>query len=404
MLDIQKYLLTHSFGELAAEHEIYPSGFTGGYKFSLNYDMIAAKNDNKFVQECRGIILGASNKINFNPKLSNKQLDDFCPGETTVIAYPFNRFFNYGQEAAASIHWNDPNLRVMEKLDGSLTILYHDSFIDEWCVATRSVPEAHLPINGCDMTFRTLFEKALLETSGYSFSSFTSMLDKSKTYCFELCSPYNQVVVRYPSSSLTLLMIRNLKSLNSPFKGEEFLPDFLFGVPKVKSHSLSNINDVVDFVSNLEPSQHEGVVVCDSSFNRIKVKNPGYLALNRIVDNVAKSQRGMMELILSGKEDDAIAFLPPDLATKLSLMKESVAQMIVKMDKLYLDTLDEASLSGDNDAKQFASTLLVKDKVWAAPMFAIFRGKATDMKDFLQKAKKEGTWSNSFLDSVIEHL
>lgn len=61
MLDIQQYLLTHSFNDLAKDHGIYP-GFgkkdkRDNTKFSLNYDQIESKNSNPLTHECRGLIL-----------------------------------------------------------------------------------------------------------------------------------------------------------------------------------------------------------------------------------------------------------------------------------------------------------------------------------------------------------
>ncbi len=59
MLLVQKYLETHSFANLAAEHGVYASFSKSGHKFSLNYDQIEAKESDPLAQECRGLILSA---------------------------------------------------------------------------------------------------------------------------------------------------------------------------------------------------------------------------------------------------------------------------------------------------------------------------------------------------------
>ena len=65
----------------------------------------------------------------------------------------------------------------MQKLDGSLIIVYFDPIINEWCCATRAVPDADLLMDNQLFTFRTLFEKAVQETCGYDFHNLTTLLD-----------------------------------------------------------------------------------------------------------------------------------------------------------------------------------------------------------------------------------
>ncbi len=165
MLLVQEYLLTHTFQQLAAEHGVYASFSQSGHKFSLNYDQIEAKESNPLAQECRGLILTTGSVLIGEINEYGKPIrDGIIPGETHILAFPMKRCFNHGQGSAANINWSDPNLSVLEKLDGTLCIVYYDSVIDQWCVATRSVPEADIPLDNGLYTFRTLFEKALFDT------------------------------------------------------------------------------------------------------------------------------------------------------------------------------------------------------------------------------------------------
>src|SRR5574338_666430 len=213
---VQEYLETHTFGDLAREHGVYASFSKSGHKWSLNYDQIEAKESDPLAQECRGLILALEDG---SPVIATGTTgfatrDATCPGKTTILAYPMKRFFNYGQGAAAEINWSDPGLAVLEKLDGTLCIVYYDKFTDQWCVATRSVPEADLLMDNGIYTFRTLFEKALYDTTGgLPFEQFAAILDKNITYSFELTTPYNRIVVAYPECRITLLAARKLSSL-----------------------------------------------------------------------------------------------------------------------------------------------------------------------------------------------
>src|SRR5579885_1572432 len=212
MLLVQEYLKTHSFGDLAREHGVYASFSKSGHKFSLNYDQIEAKESDPLAQECRGLVLAlADGSVISGVMGPDGKIDrsNVTPLDTVVLAYPMKRFFNHGQGSAANIDWSDPNLAVLEKLDGTLCIVYWDPFTNQWCVATRSVPEADLLMDNGLFTFRTLFEKAVKETIGMEFNEFTKHLSPIHTYCFELTTPYNRIVVEYKKCGITLLALRN---------------------------------------------------------------------------------------------------------------------------------------------------------------------------------------------------
>ena len=278
----------------------------------------------------------------------------------------------------------------------SLTILYFDRFVDEWHVATRAVPEANLEIDGGFYTFRTLFEKALNDMAGLDFSNFVSELDKRFTYCFELTSPFNRVVVNYHDTRLTFLAARDVESLDELNITAMDTP----GVPKVKVYSISNVHGLADWVAEQNPMGHEGVVVMDSKFRRIKVKNPAYVAFNKARDALGTSERNCLELVLAGKEDDVIPALPPEIVDRILKIKKGIVDAIRYYDNTYNYLKDKADVLNKGDKKTFA--LLVKDtKIWSAPMFAMFDGKVNGMNGFIEINRKEGTWSNGFLDKLL---
>lgn len=441
MLLVQQYLETHTFGDLAREHGVYASFAKSGRKFSLNYDQIEAKEADPLAQECRGLILAREDdaEITGVPTPEGKiSRDTFSPGPTRILAFPMKRFFNHGQGSAAEVNWSDPKLAVLEKLDGTLCILYYDSFTKQWCVATRSVSEADLPMDNGIFTFRTLFEKALKDTTGLDFQGFTRQLNTRITYCFELTTPYNRIVVYYPEPRITLLAARALYGDLEEFdftnlggmgwvdykdltdKVKEHLaalghdeksapaamvpvPYNLAGVPVVKAYTYNTIEELVNWVSSLNPMEHEGVVVRDSNFNRIKVKNAAYVAYNKVRDAMASSPRNMVELILSEKDDDVIPMLPEDLANHLKQIKEGLQRGIAKYDSVYhLMMGNLQALGEEKNKKSFALKVQNHKDMWSAPFFQMFDGKASSMKDFIMKNKKDGTWGDSFLDKILE--
>lgn len=389
---VQEYLETKTFEDLAREHGVYASFSKSGHKFSLNYDQIEARESDPLAQECRGLILAAGD----GRSLAKTDV----AGKTIILAYPMKRFFNYGQGTAANIDWSDPNMAIMEKMDGTLCIVYFDTFTCQWCVATRAVPEADLLMDNGLFTFRTLFEKAVLETARMSFESFTTNLSTLHTYCFELTTPYNRIVVEYKNCGVTLLAVRET------YSHKELNPkrcEVANVVPVVQAYKHNTMQELVDWVSTLNPMEHEGVVVRDGNFNRIKLKNAAYVAYNKVRDALGTSERNCVELILTEKDDDVIPMLPEEIVKNLQKLKTGVQTVIKLHDEAYQKAKAEADAIKPGDKKTFA-ILVTKDKtLWNAPFFQMFDGKASSMKDFIMKSRsKDGTWGNSFLDHILE--
>ena len=403
MLLIQEYLETHTFAELAAEHGVYASFSKSGHKFSLNYDQLESKEDQLLSQQCRGCILTCDDGRSLLPEADlaltgRSQFDHICPGKTNIICCGMFRFFNYGQGAAANINFNDPNIAIMEKMDGTLCLTYYDNVVNEWYIATRSCPEADIEIDSGFYTFRTLFEKALFETIGATFDGFTSKLNKNITYCFELTSPFNTIVVKYSNARITFLAARDLLTM------QELSPAdvYVCGIPVVRAYTFTCVSDIVEWVSSRNPLEHEGVVVKDSNYNRVKIKNASYVAFSRARDVLGSSERNCLELILQGKEDDVIPALPQEIVDRILNIKNNLIKMINKYDEAYIELKNKAELMNPGDRKTFA--LLVKERadLWSAPFFMIYSNKADDIKDFMMRTKKSGTWADNFLDQVLK--
>lgn len=416
MLPIQKFLMTHTLDELLAQHGVHASISKNNKKISLNYDQIETKESDLLSQDCRGIILAKedfSDFITINNKLDLTSII----GKTKVLAFGLKRFFNHGQGAAAPINWNDPTLAVMEKLDGTLCQVYFDPIIKQWCVSTRSVPDADLLMDNGIFTFRNLFEKALYDTVGVNFETFTHRLDKNITYCFELTTPYNRIVVDYKDCRITLIAARliDVPNIHSPYHYRSVFEELDYhdlpnlGIPWVRTYNLAKCEEILDWVSSLSPMEHEGVVVRSLAspaegriFNRIKIKNINYVAYNKIRDNLAMSQRNCMELILSEKDDDVIPFLPEEIVKNLLRLKSGMQAAIARYDDAYRIIKSAADMIHLGDKKTFALLLKKNEVLWSAPFFQIYDKKASSMRDFILQNKKNGAWSSSFLDKLLE--
>jgi hypothetical protein len=110
--------------ELFERHRVHVKPHNG--KVSLIYDQIEASPADPVACQCRGMVLRE--------------------GTWDLLAYPFDRFFNYGQPEAEGL--NLETSAFQEKLDGTLIIAYWDDRDSRWHTATRSLTEAHLGHNG----------------------------------------------------------------------------------------------------------------------------------------------------------------------------------------------------------------------------------------------------------------
>lgn len=195
-LIVQDFLMVHSAAWLREEHGVklrWSNQRLG--VFTLNYDQIEVRDSDPLSQQCRGLILRAHDASVFGR-------EDKPIGLTSIVARPFDRFFNHGTEACADVDFG--HARFYEKIDGTLCIVHYDE--GAWHVATRSVPDADVVIAGMTgLTFRGLFERVAGGKLGRG-------LRTDCTYLFELKAAENQVVCAYPQEQVWLLGVRETQS------------------------------------------------------------------------------------------------------------------------------------------------------------------------------------------------
>ena len=410
---VQEFLESHTFKELEDQYGVFATPSKCKTFCTLNYGMIEAKDSDKLSQQCRGTIIS---------KTDGSVIDETIPlGETTILSLGFYRFFNEGQGAAANIDWNDPDLKIYNKEDGTCIFVWYNPFTNKWNVSTRGSPEANVPLDSNkNMTFRSLFEQTLSKNYDTTFDDFTSRLDPNNTYIFELCTFYNRIVVNYSESKIFFIGARNLRTLKE-FNIENPIFDIQVpNIPRPIVYSFMNASDIANYVSSKNATEHEGVVVLDSNFNRVKIKNPMHGLASRARDSLGTSDRNCMECILLGKDDDLIPLLPQEIVDNLLSIKSKYATWIRSQEDLYARVYAETQeviermsdkgggliLPTDNsyEKKMFAITLNKYPEAYRAAFFNVFAGKANSVKDFIDKSKKEGTWTNSTLDSILERL
>lgn len=258
----------HKMGILCKEEETYAI---------FNYSLIITENSdtqiketvkvdfhNPIVQEARGIII------------------DFATLE--VVCWPFRKFGNWQESYADEIDWE--SAKVQEKMDGSIIKLWYDRKKESWRFST----------NG--MITPTEEFSSLLQKLVPDISFFQSVCDKEITYIFELISPKNQIVVRYPKTEFYHIGSRN------NITGQEYCLDI--GIKKPKEYSLHSLKECIHFAEginkNSDTVEHEGFVVVDKNFHRIKIKSPEYLYWHHKLSNHVFTKEDALKMIIETPE------------------------------------------------------------------------------------------------------
>lgn len=233
-----------------------------------------------------------------------------------VICYPFNKFFNFGEEYADNIDWESAVVETKE--DGSLIKIYF--YNDEWKIATNGTidaEDAELQ-SGPYKNFRQLFDAAA-EKCHFDFSK----LNRYFTYCCEICSEFNIIIC--PQSEMRLIHIgtRNNRTF------QEVETDI--GIPHPQRYALSSLEDCIAMAKTFDFTK-EGFVVKDKNYNRIKVKSEDYVRVHRLANNGSMTEERAIELIRANELDEFFTYFP-HYKEYIGRIKAKIAALSYTIDK-----------------------------------------------------------------------
>ncbi len=282
-LFIVKYLKEHglekTLNDFNLKHKEYP------HKILFKYDQIESSFSHKEVREARGLVLEK--------------------GTWKVMSMSFEKFFNYGEGRAPEINWD--TAKCFAKLDGTLIHSYHDWITGDMCFGTTGTAEGEGAVDNFHYTkssgtFSDLFLQAYEDVLNISEkTTFKTLEEKDKhftmksvfanyrgfTLTFELCTPYNIVVTPHTENTIYLLGARRLDTLEEvPYEMLVEMSKYLRIPLAPVLFEKSNIDELKSTFLNM-PYSEEGYVVCDDKFNRVKIKNPAYLAIHFFRDATA---------------------------------------------------------------------------------------------------------------------
>jgi len=295
---LQKNGLENLNKEYGIEYTIHPNDG----RIILNYSQINSHHCkfHPIVRECRGLVLD---------------------NDYNLIARAFPRFYNLGEDPKQKFNWS--SFIANEKVDGSLIIAYW--WNDSLHINTRGSFGNGL-VGKSSYTWRQLFELAV------NIAEVREICIAGYTLCFELCTPYNQVVAYHESPKAFLL---------SAFHGvEEVHYDFLtyldYDFAQV-FYEFSNVEEILTFI-NKEGKKNptfEGLVLRDDNNERIKVKSEDYLRLHRLSNNghVADFEN-ILDAVLEFETAEIVSVFS-SLRPKVTLVEDYVYREIGQLQQIW---------------------------------------------------------------------
>ena len=251
---------TKQLNQLIADNYIIVNKHPTADLYIYNYSQKAQYDRvwNEWTLACRGLILD---------------------GNYQVVARPFQKFFNLGEHENQEIP-NEP-FEVFEKMDGSVGILY-------WLDDAERRPKPHIATRGSFASEQSQVATEMLHTQ---YADVIPLLDKSKTYLFEIIYPENRIVLDYGNErKLVLLAIVDTET------GIE-IPLENIGFETAKRYD--GLNDLSK-LKELEEDNKEGFVVKFKSGYRLKVKFDEYQRIHRIITQV--STLNIWEYLKAGQD------------------------------------------------------------------------------------------------------
>lgn len=311
MLTIQKYIVENGLEKTIKDFKLKTREYEN--KILLKYDQLVSPTLMALpeMQDCRGLILEK--------------------GTWKVLSLAFRKFFNSEEGNAHKIDWNTAH--ILEKLDGTLIQLYFDWHEGMWFAGTTGTAEGEGEVNNkMGTTFNDLFFQTLYKIQPkFRLES----LDKNVCYVFELTTPYNIVVKPHAESTITLLTARKLDTLIEATREELLECGHALGLPVVKSFDLNakNAGAIIKTLENM-PWSDEGYVVVDANFNRVKIKNPAYVAVHHLK---GKSAEHNILTIVKSNEIEEFAATFPERKEELYKLKENYDLLVEKLNHVWED-------------------------------------------------------------------
>jgi hypothetical protein len=154
-------------------------------------------------------------------------------------------------------------------------------------------------------------------------------------------------------------------------------------------------------VNSIDATKLEGAVVCDSHFNRIKIKSMSWCFASRSKDTVIASRRNAFIVIVKGQLDDVLSLLSDESSRKLLKLQNGLMHLTHMIDKEYQKMSHEC----DGSRKHFATLVFTSPlRNYSSLFFSFFDKKYSTATSWLIDLATKGKLSDRTIDMFIEHI
>lgn len=364
MLNVQKHLLDgNTVDSLTDSHGIRVYRHPELPLVGLKYSQIDSSKYDPIVRECRGLVLEDKT--------------------WKVVAKPFHRFYNVGEDVDAfkAFNWDDFDCTTKE--DGSLILLFH--YEGDWHVNT-SGSFGYGDVGFSGKSWRDLF----WQTSGIR----PWRLGKSLTYIFELCSTHNKVVRIYPKPTVYLLGATRPSGCAELGPLDVDIEAAIIGCPRPERHRFKSMAEITAFLEAKAETDmtFEGVVLRDSNGVRFKAKSKSYVALHHLHDNgnIFNPKR-LVPLVLAGDRDEVVAYFPE--------VTEAIDKVAAEIEQAWLEVLNLWWATWRIESQKEFALRVVGATPYSGLLFTLRKRHGMDQTADLLAA----LWRESG-DTIIKHL
>lgn len=317
-LEVQKYLRQgKSFENLELEFGIENIKHPEFDIYILSYSQINSPKTHTITRECRSLVIEG--------KINNYNIVSLC----------MRRFYNLDEVISIQRHFNWDNYQALFKEDGSLLTIKSSK---KYGLLVRTRSSWATSICGIsNKTWKDIALECLTDTQLKCIKE-----NNNLTYVFELCSPWNQVVIYHEKPKLVLLTIIDDDTGNEWFIGNTNALAQTYSFNRPKCYNFESIENLYKYVSLMESEKQiaEGFVLTDNKLMRLKIKNPFYLNLHRLNNNGNIANiKVLVDVILKGEEDEVILYFN-HLEDKIKEVKGVINKAYKELVQLYYEAQD----------------------------------------------------------------
>lgn len=311
----------------------------------LVYSLFDSDLRNPIVRQCRGTIVD---------------------GEGNVVCAPYIKFFNYGDSNCPEL---EGKLFINEKLDGQLVKAFKYKG-DLFWVSNGGWDVNALGEEGTNVFKRALGSAELID------SNWSDCIPDGYTLMFELCSSDNKIICKYGAPELWLHGVRNADGdeLDAyEFVAANHLP---FRVPYL--FDFETLDEAIATINTWDGEHHEGIVVRDANYNRVKVKCDDYLRIK--FAKLLTTPKKIYNVWSEGEWDDLVK--NQKVMAKIHELDDEINNLSFKVVKAY-NIMSDLNVECDS-RKIFADRVrklveLGKIEKWEATLAFAAYGRPLDM-------------------------